>query len=247
MVAAGRIARSDAGGLAPTICSPTSARSASRTTLTASSTPSPCWPPVAGFGLSWRARVPHSRLSSTGPAQRSIGDRFHWLGLVTDRAADRSARPSADVCVAPEIDSEFNRLATFVKIIEYMSAGAAVAAHRLPQTESLAGDTIAYADDMTAEGLAAAIADLLASRSAGGAWATPPAAAIRRADQLGARRRPAAGGGLRPTVRGVCLIWGEPSRPRGWLRSSDRQSCRSGSPGRCGVSIRRPPMTSPQS
>jgi glycosyltransferase involved in cell wall biosynthesis len=65
------------------------------------------------------------------------------------------------VCVAPEIDSTFNRLATFVKIIEYMSAGAAVAAHRLPQTEALAGDTIRYAPDMTADGLAAAIDGLL--------------------------------------------------------------------------------------
>jgi glycosyltransferase involved in cell wall biosynthesis len=44
-----------------------------------------------------------------------------------------------------------------------MSLGIPVAAHRLPQTESLAGDTIAYAADMTAEALAAAIADLLES------------------------------------------------------------------------------------
>jgi glycosyltransferase involved in cell wall biosynthesis len=95
--------------------------------------------------------------------ERSIADLFQWLGLVTDRQRLAALVRSADVCVAPEVDSEFNRLATFVKVIEYMSAGAAVAAHRLPQTESLAGATIAYAEDMTAAGLAAAIADLLAS------------------------------------------------------------------------------------
>ena len=44
-----------------------------------------------------------------------------------------------------------------------MSLGMPVAAHRLPQTESLAGDAIAYAADMTAEALAAAIGDLLES------------------------------------------------------------------------------------
>jgi len=44
-----------------------------------------------------------------------------------------------------------------------MSAGAPVVAHRLPQTEALAGQTIQYAADMSPEGLAAAIGDLLAS------------------------------------------------------------------------------------
>ncbi len=92
---------------------------------------------------------------------RGVGRSFDWLGFVPDR--DRIARivRAADVCVAPEIDTEFNRLATFVKIVEYMSAGAPVVAHRLPQTEALAGDTIAYAPDMTAQGLADAICDML--------------------------------------------------------------------------------------
>jgi glycosyltransferase involved in cell wall biosynthesis len=67
------------------------------------------------------------------------------------------------VCVAPEIDSQFNRLATFVKIVEYMSLGAAVVAHRLPQTERLAGDTVCYARDMSAAALAAAVGSLLES------------------------------------------------------------------------------------
>ena len=88
---------------------------------------------------------------------------FVWLGAVNDRKRLASLVSAADVCVAPEIDSEFNRLATFVKIVEYMSLGAAVAAHRLPQTERLAGPTIEYADDMSAQALATAIDSLLRS------------------------------------------------------------------------------------
>lgn len=93
--------------------------------------------------------------------ERGVARSFVWLGRVTDRARIAAAVRAADVCVAPEIDSEFNRLATFVKIVEYMSAGGAIVAHRLPQTETLAGETIHYALDMTAEALAAAIEGLL--------------------------------------------------------------------------------------
>ena len=82
-----------------------------------------------------------------------------------------------------------------------MSAGAAVVAHRLPQSEALAGDTIRYAADMTAEGLAAAIDRPAGSprreaRNWGGG-----SPSIRRADQLGARRGTTAGGRLRPVAR----------------------------------------------
>jgi glycosyltransferase involved in cell wall biosynthesis len=94
---------------------------------------------------------------------QGVADCFDWLGFVHDRGRLAALVDAADVCVAPEVHSEFNRLATFVKIIEYMSVGAAVVAHRLPQTEALAGDTLEYAPDMTANGLATAIEDLLGS------------------------------------------------------------------------------------
>ena len=92
---------------------------------------------------------------------RGVAPSFEWLGFVADRDRIAGLVRAADLCVAPEIDTEFNRLATFVKVGEYMSAGAAVVAHRLPQTEMLAGDTVAYAPDMTAGGLANAICDML--------------------------------------------------------------------------------------
>jgi glycosyltransferase involved in cell wall biosynthesis len=109
---------------------------------------------VAGDGSALAAVKERAR-------ERHVMGSVEWLGLVRERARIAALVCAADVCVAPEIDSAFNRLATFVKIIEYMSAGAAVVAHRLPQTEALAGDTIRYAPDMTAEGLAAAIDGLL--------------------------------------------------------------------------------------
>jgi glycosyltransferase involved in cell wall biosynthesis len=109
---------------------------------------------VAGSGSALAAVKQRAR-------DRGVERSFEWLGVVKERARIAALVRAADVCVAPEIDSEFNRLATFVKIIEYMSAGAAIVAHQLPQTEALAGDTIRYAPDMTAEGLAAAIGDLL--------------------------------------------------------------------------------------
>ena len=94
-------------------------------------------------------------------AELRIGPSVEWLGWVTDRRVLGSLVRAADVCVAPERDSSFNRLASFVKIVEYMSLGAPIVAHRLPQTEDLCDDSIEYADEMTAESLGKAIAALL--------------------------------------------------------------------------------------
>jgi glycosyltransferase involved in cell wall biosynthesis len=90
-----------------------------------------------------------------------LAARFTWLGWVRDRDDIASLVRSADVCVAPEIDSPFNRLASFVKLVEYMSAGAPTVAHRLAQNERLCGETIAYAQDMSAAALAEAISGVL--------------------------------------------------------------------------------------
>jgi glycosyltransferase involved in cell wall biosynthesis len=108
-------------------------------------------------------------------AELGIADSFTWLGWVGRREEIASLVRSADVCVAPETASAFNELASFVKLVEYMSAGAPVVAHRLPQTEALCSDTIAYADDMSAEALARSLDAVLADG--------------RRAELLGAAAR----------------------------------------------------------
>ena len=90
-----------------------------------------------------------------------VDDTFEWLGWVRDRGRLAEVVRSADVCVAPERGSEFNRMSTLVKLIEYMSAGAAVAAHRLPSSVAICGEAVEYAGAMTAEALAGAIERLL--------------------------------------------------------------------------------------
>ncbi len=107
-------------------------------------------------------------------SELGIADRIDWLGWLYGRAEIASLVRSADVCVAPERDTPFNRLASLVKLAEYMSAGAAIAGHRLAQTEALCGDTIEYATEDTPAGLASAIGRLLADparRAARGAAA----------------------------------------------------------------------------
>jgi glycosyltransferase involved in cell wall biosynthesis len=113
--------------------------------------------------------------AQTRAAELGIEDSFTWLGWVGRREEIASLVRSADVCVAPETTSAFNELASFVKLVEYMSAGAPVVAHRLPQTEALCSDTIAYADDMSAEALARALDGVLADG--------------RRAEELGVAAR----------------------------------------------------------
>ena len=103
----------------------------------------------------------HSPLPGSGLEVLGVASVFEWLGFVEDRSRIASLVRTADVCVAPESDSEFNRHTTFIKVIEYMSAGAGIAAHRLPQTEAVADETISYAPDMTPRGLSIAIEDLL--------------------------------------------------------------------------------------
>jgi len=115
-----------------------------------------------------------------------VAGSFEWLGFVRERERIAALVRAADVCVAPEVDSEFNRLATFVKVIEYMSAAAPVVAHRLPQTEELAGETIRYASGMTAAAMADAIAGVLADPA--GARALGAAAQSRFDERIGWER-----------------------------------------------------------
>jgi glycosyltransferase involved in cell wall biosynthesis len=111
-----------------------------------------------------------------------IADRLTWLGWVFRRSDIASLVRSADVCVAPERDTAFNRLASLVKLAEYMSAGAAIAGHRLAQTERLCGDAIEYAADDSAAGLAGAIRRLLEDRER--ARALGAAALLRFRDRI---------------------------------------------------------------
>jgi glycosyltransferase involved in cell wall biosynthesis len=69
---------------------------------------------------------------------------------------------AADVCVAPDPSSPFNDISTMNKVVEYMALGRPTVVFPLPENRVTGEDTVAYADDCTWEGLAAAIARLLA-------------------------------------------------------------------------------------
>jgi glycosyltransferase involved in cell wall biosynthesis len=112
---------------------------------------------VVTMGTGDGVRPAQSRADELG-----IADRFEWLGYVQERERISSLVRTADVCVAPETDSEFNRLASFVKVVEYMSAGAAIAVHPLEQNKSVCGRTVEYAQGMSPADLAEAISALLA-------------------------------------------------------------------------------------
>jgi glycosyltransferase involved in cell wall biosynthesis len=98
-------------------------------------------------------------------ASLGVAEDFAWLGWVEDRRVLGRLVRHAAVCVAPETSSPANDVTSFVKVIEYMSAGSPVVAHRLPQTEALAGDAVEYARDMSPKALAEAITRVLEDRS----------------------------------------------------------------------------------
>jgi glycosyltransferase involved in cell wall biosynthesis len=68
---------------------------------------------------------------------------------------------SADVCVAPDPPGPFNDISTMNKIVEYMALGRPAVAFGLPENRVSGGDAMVYAEEATAEGLAAAIGAVL--------------------------------------------------------------------------------------
>jgi glycosyltransferase involved in cell wall biosynthesis len=73
----------------------------------------------------------------------------------------RAALLDADVCAAPDPSSPFNDISTMNKIVEYMAMGRPSVAFPLTENRVTGGDAVAYADDMSWQGLAGAIGGLL--------------------------------------------------------------------------------------
>jgi len=93
-------------------------------------------------------------------AELGLGDRLLMPGYQTAEEF-RPALQGADVCVAPDPSSPFNDISTMNKIVEYMAMGRASVAFPLPENVVTGGDAVAYAEDLTWEGLARAIGRLL--------------------------------------------------------------------------------------
>jgi len=67
---------------------------------------------------------------------------------------------ATDICVQPDIPTEFNRHLTMNKLMEYMALSKAVIAYDMPETRVSGGDSIMYVKDNNVEELAQAIIKL---------------------------------------------------------------------------------------
>ena len=95
-------------------------------------------------------------------AQRlGIAGHVTFTGWVTDQQELRDHLATATVCISPEPSDPFNDASTFIKIMEYLAAGAPVAAFDLPETRASAGAAARYAEPSSPERLADVIAQLL--------------------------------------------------------------------------------------
>ena len=85
-----------------------------------------------------------------------------WTGWLT--GGQFPARlAAATICVSPDADTEFNRLATMVKITDYLAMGKACLVADLPETRVTCGDAAAYFPAGDATALADRLAELLAA------------------------------------------------------------------------------------
>lgn len=112
----------------------------------------------------------HLALLGDGPSLPELRERARRLGIaghvtftgwVADQQALRDHLATATVCVSPEPSDPFNDASTFIKIMEYLAAGAPVAAFDLPETRASAGRAARYAEPSDPERLADVIAELL--------------------------------------------------------------------------------------
>ena len=92
----------------------------------------------------------------------SISEHVVFTGWIRDQELLRSYLATADVCVSPEPRSSFNEYSTFIKVLDYMSAGKPIVAFDLPETRTSAGDAAFYAEPNDEEELAKKIDLLLA-------------------------------------------------------------------------------------
>ena len=89
-----------------------------------------------------------------------LGPVLTWTGWLSGaQFPARLAR--ATLCVSPDTDTEFNRLATMVKITDYLALGKACLVADLPETRVTCADAVAYFPAGDAAALADRLTELL--------------------------------------------------------------------------------------
>jgi len=87
-----------------------------------------------------------------------------FVGWIRDDGLISTYLRTADACVCPEPSSPLNDKSTFVKVMEYMAAGAPIVAFDLPETRLSAGAAAVYAPPGDVAAFACALRDVLHDR-----------------------------------------------------------------------------------
>jgi glycosyltransferase involved in cell wall biosynthesis len=93
--------------------------------------------------------------------RRGYDEDVHFVGRIPDEEV-RQYLSTADIGISPDPANGFNEFCTMNKTLEYMASGLPVIAFDLEETRVSAGDAGAYVTPNDVEGMALAIADLLA-------------------------------------------------------------------------------------
>jgi glycosyltransferase involved in cell wall biosynthesis len=84
-----------------------------------------------------------------------------FSGYIHDREKINNLIDEADICVETARDSEVNRKSTFIKIMEYMSAGKPIVAFDLDETRFSVGDTAILVEPDNIQAFAIAVINLV--------------------------------------------------------------------------------------
>jgi glycosyltransferase involved in cell wall biosynthesis len=94
-----------------------------------------------------------------------VDERVSFIGWISDPGLYASYLASADICVAPEPQNEYNNKSTFIKILEYMAAGKAVVAFDLAESRRSAEGAALYARPNDVQDFAKKLAILISNPS----------------------------------------------------------------------------------
>lgn len=104
---------------------------------------------------------PHQPAIARYAVEQGVSDRCTFTGRISDDRELSRLLSSADVGVVPDPNTDWSRLSTVNKVMEYMFFRLPIATFDLPETRNSAGDAAAYATPDDVEDLARVIAELL--------------------------------------------------------------------------------------
>ena len=97
--------------------------------------------------------------------EMQVDEKVSFIGWISDPGLYASYLASADICVAPEPQNDYNNNSTFIKILEYMAAGKAVVAFDLAESRRSAEGAALYARPNDVHDFAKKLAILISNPS----------------------------------------------------------------------------------